>query len=686
MLRRAVPFALAVVLLSSGTAAAATPNTDPGPDEYPNVATETTVPIPMDDGIVLRATVQRPADANGVPTAKKLPVILTMTPYNKGTGQYTGLAGVPPMLIRHGYVSVFVDVRGTGNSQGSWDSFGPREQKDSQEIVTWMNKQPWSDGTFATYGPSYMAINQFLLNATHPPGLKAMFPIIPAADVYRDVVWHGGSVDAGFIPLWMGLVTALGIAPIDELQADPMEALNVLLQRVTTGTEFQTTAVSSLLTKGDLAFDGEFFKVRSPENVVNQINVPTFITGGWWDLFQRGEPRLYQRLKLPPSQKKLIMGPWYHLTAGDGLGAQGAPPNLSNLALAWFDRWVKGKQNHIEEFSPVNLYEIGSGKWASQDTYPGPVDYKRLYLQPGRALASEKPAKAQTDTVLANPINGLCTRSTAQWTAGLIVPGAQCTDDQRLYEASGLTYTTAPLKEQLRIVGPLSLTMRASTTASDTTWIATLSDVGPDGKSNPITSGWLMPSRRAIDESRSVRDKDGDLVVPFHPFTQDKLLPVKSGEVNTLNVELFGTHAVFEPGHRVRLTLTHGDLPHLLSTVPDTVNQVGAVDSVHIDPADPSFLTIGEQIAGPLTSSTRTCTSRRSFTIRLKAPRRGVSIRKATVKVGTRTVKVTRKGGRYVAKVNLKGTPKKTVTVRVKVIGSDGRTYTDTRRYKTCAR
>jgi hypothetical protein len=79
------------------------------------------------------------------------------------------------------------------------------------------------------------------------------------------------------------------------------------------------------------------------------------------------------------------------------------------------------------------------------------------------------------------------------------------------------------------------------------------------------------------------------------------LEPVVAGETETLNIEIFPTDAVIEPGHRLRLALTHGDVPHMLAATPDALNSIGAVDSVHIDPAQPSFLTL--PVAGAGTSS-----------------------------------------------------------------------------------
>ena len=106
-----------------------------------------------------------------------------------------------------------VDVRGTGGSQGSWDSFGPNEQRDGSEMVRWARTQPWSNGRIGGYGPSYMAITQLTTAARRPKGLKAIFPIVPMSDSYRDITFSGGQTNVSFIPLWLGLVTGTSLIP-----------------------------------------------------------------------------------------------------------------------------------------------------------------------------------------------------------------------------------------------------------------------------------------------------------------------------------------------------------------------------------------------------------------------------------------------------------------------------------------
>ena len=132
-------------------------------EDYPGSKVQTDVKIPMSDGVVLRADVERPVDADGNVVETPLPVLVTITAYNKtvlSTGG-AGLAGADPSyLVKRGYVQVTVDARGTGSSRGRWAAFSARENKDAGEVMNWAAEQPWSDGTTGMTGASYMGISQ----------------------------------------------------------------------------------------------------------------------------------------------------------------------------------------------------------------------------------------------------------------------------------------------------------------------------------------------------------------------------------------------------------------------------------------------------------------------------------------------------------------------------------------------
>jgi hypothetical protein len=79
----------------------------------------------------------------------------------------------------------------------------------------------------------------------------------------------------------------------------------------------------------------------------------------------------------------------------------------------------------------------------------------------------------------------------------------------------------------------------------------------------------------------------------------------------------------------------------------------------------------------------RACASRRKFRITLKAPR-GTHVLSATIAINGK-VKARVKGGRTQAPVDLRGLPKGRVKVKIAVKASDGKTYTSSRTYRTCA-
>jgi putative CocE/NonD family hydrolase len=562
------------------------------PAEFTTV-TDKDVPITMSDGVVLDSDVIRP-DKPG-----RYPVLVEQTPYNKALVDGSSSFGDLGYLAQRGYVVVVVDVRGSGGSGGQWQSFDSREQRDGYEVVDWATRQSWSDGKIGLIGPSYMGLNQLLTAAQHPPGLKAIFPVVPMADSYRDITYSGGQINVGFIPLWLGLVSGGGLVPpayaLDGNPSDLVRGLTELAGHASGIAGFQASTLLEGTTGGDQAYDGPFWKLRSPLEVVDKVNVPAFVFGGLHDLFQRGEPLVYERLKKHVNTR-LLMGPWTHVdgSTGAGLPGNGVPSSLPQIELRWFDHYLKGMETKIGSIPKVTQWAWGDERYETQADWPDPhLSPTRSYLHAGGKLDSTAPTSAEApDQFLQNPLSGICTQSTTQWTAGL-AGNTPCTQDDRVNEATsgGPKYTTAPMASDYRLDGPILADLWVSTTARDSVLTVRVTDVGPDGSSTELSNGWLAGSFRKVDPTRS-RYVNGQLIQPWHPFTRASVEPVPSGQPIELPVEIFPTNAVIKKGHSLRIDVEGGDFPHALPPAPMALNELGGVVKVLHDAQHPSYVAL----------------------------------------------------------------------------------------------
>ena len=114
-----------------------------------------------------------------------------------------------------------------------------------------------------------------------------------------------------------------------------------------------------------------------------------------------------------------------------------------------------------------------------------------------------------------------------------------------------LTWTSAPLENDVDVVGAIELQLEASATAMDTAWIATLLDVAPDDEVTEVTAGWVRASLRTVDDAAST---DGSPVLPC-----DEAVAVPVGELVSYRIPLVPNARRFGAGHRIRLVLTSDD-------------------------------------------------------------------------------------------------------------------------------
>ncbi|WAL68720.1 CocE/NonD family hydrolase [Amycolatopsis cynarae] len=564
--------------------AAGTTTWKPRPEQWHKTVTVKDLAIPMSDGTILRGDLTFPATADGKAVTQKLPVLVTITPYNKslpiGTNGGTLLGADVPAdyFVDRGYAELWVDARGTGSSEGRWSAFSERESRDAGEVVAWAHRQPWSDGDVGMQGGSYLGIEQLFAAEQQPPGLKAIFPTVPSADPYRDVAAAGGELDAAFLPQWFLLVSGTGAIPPAFSLREPQSALTMAVDHLAAGVGGTLPEVLSGALGGDVAYDGPYWAERKPITHIDKVRVPTFIVGGEYDIFQRGEPLLFEGIQRAGTPVKFIDGPWDHLQAGSGKEIGGAGyGSLAELELRWFDHWIKGMDTGLDQIAPVTYYEQGTGRWVRTDQWIASDLSAQSFQLSGSSATAVKSGGLTAGAAAAGksilqplPASGLCTRSTDQWTGGLpsvVLKDLPCWNDNRLNDASGLAFDSAPVTRTLRFQGPINARLYVSTTSGDGLLSLALEDVAPDGSVHRITGGWQSVSQRALDKAKS-RYLDGKLIQPWHPFLKSTKEALPPGTIAPVDVEIFPTGAAIQPGHRLRLAVEGFDIPHL-APLPD---------------------------------------------------------------------------------------------------------------------
>jgi predicted acyl esterase len=498
--------------------------------------------IDASDGVELRATLTSPDATTPRPT------VVEFSPYGRNSGT---------LAVGPAYNTLLVQIRGTGDSDGSFDALGPRTQKDVREVLTWACEQPWSDGKLAINGFSASAIT--IYNSLHQelPCVKAMVLRSGTYSLYRDLLMPGGISNLGPAAGVMLLIGAPALAQSADRINDPASGLAILLGLLSAGLE------------GGFAHPtlDDWWKERQFRGNANTI--PTLVIDGFFDVESRGAFQGYQELRSSGAHL-LVVG------AHDGAPAgtdDGVPE-----ANAWLDHYVRDVDTGVDEHPRVQMllsrgdredYLAGDFTRRTADDWPVPgTAWTALSFSPARSgsalslndgsLRKSRPALAVRQSyvsVLSLPTATDPATMALLGASGLnaLTTSVPILTDMTLADAAGLTFTTSPLTQDVASAGPLALRVSLSTSVRGTGIWAVLSDVSPDGVGHPLTAGRLNTDYPGVVANQSFKDQQGRIVQPFGDY--EHASPAKSLAFRRYQVEFWPVGNVFEKGHRLRVTI-----------------------------------------------------------------------------------------------------------------------------------
>ncbi len=532
--------------------------------------TKQDVMIPTRDGVKLHTEIYTPKNASG-----PLPFMITRTPYGLSDDEkgYSHLLGLYTDMWPAGYIFVMQDIRGRYGSEGQFvmqrpprDRANPKsidEGTDTYDTIDWLVKNiPNNNGRAGLAGISYGGwLTAMALLEPHP-ALKAASEQASPADMFLgDDFHHNGAFRLSY-----------GFEYAAEMETGKTDVL------------FQFDKYDTFdwyLNLGPLSnVDAKYLHGRVPtwEDYVNHPNydefwqkqafprylkdlhlsVPNLNVAGWWDQEDfYGPVKIYELLEKNDTQhfNYLIVGPWNHggweRSDGDSLGRIkfGTPTSKefrADVQAKWFAYWLKDEGQL--PFKKVRTFETGSNKWADFDAWPptSGVEQKKLYFHADGKLSFDAPDGTGAnafDSYISDPAHPVPYRHRpieetygpgSRWSTWLV-------EDQRFVDdrPDTVTWSTGALDSDVCVAGDITAHLYASTTGSDSDWVAKLIDVYPESYTpEPTMSGFELMIANDVFRGRFRN-------------SFEKPEPITPGKVTPYTIDLHTNSHCFLKGHRI---------------------------------------------------------------------------------------------------------------------------------------
>lgn len=452
--------------------------------------------LPLRDGVRLATEIILPAGDG------PWPVLLFRTPY----GRLAALVREGPNYARQGIVWVSQDFRGLHDSEGTFDFFD-HEINDGYDTVQWISEQPWCNGRVAMKGGSGPGIGAKLAMVGKPPALVAMTTSVAASNIHQYARYHGGVWRENMNDGWS---RGQGL-PVKPWPKPRTRAFDAQLQSRT-------------------------LAANATGNTVALLDV-----AGWYDIFLQSALDDFVALKNNPNNRLIIGGTGHGKLSGlqYTTAARARPP-----AAAWLTHWLKGTHPGVLKQPAIVYYLMGDptdaagpgNQWKQSDVWPVPHTPTRYYLRADGSLSAVRTDAAATLTYAYDPRNPVPTSGGAN----LFPPKGPMDQRPLANRKDVLRFTTPPLTEPLEITGKVVINLSISTDVPDTTFMAKLIDVYPDGNEALVLDSAIMARY-------------------WQGF--DKPAPLEPGRTYELAIDLWSTALVFNRGHRIAVHVTSSNSP-----------------------------------------------------------------------------------------------------------------------------
>jgi putative CocE/NonD family hydrolase len=511
--------------------------------------------MPAADGVGLATLVYLPSEEATGP----FPTVLIRTPYG-----ITRLIDEYWHYAARGFAVVLQAVRGTsytdpaGRSEGDLELM-VNEPADGKATLEWITRQPWSDGKICMQGPSYLGYTQWAAAMSGHPALRCLVPEVSMGTAFTDQPYVGGGLLVGwaYYLFWLHDRKLLpGRTWTDVLAHRPL----VTLDDYATGGNIPNWDRQVLNST-----NGPYWKGQDWHHAPIRPDLGAFMVSGWFDDDLPGTLSNWSLMaRIGTAPQRLMLGPWKHgadldrALNGYSYGLHSLRDDPWLLKQQWYDHFLKGMNNDVTK-TRVEYFVLGDNEWRTATAWP-PSDVERqtwYFHGDGRANqrftsgtltraapTGEEPAE-QYRYDPRNPVPNWMSFERMQRWEDLQTWQWDMKDLETRHDV--VTFTSAPLEQDLTIAGDILAVIHASTDVKDTDWWVHVSDVDPAGRSNRLTLGALRARFRGLEDPR-FRGQGAN-------FEREELLSGNLADVVEYRIGVKGVANTFKKGHRIRVAV-----------------------------------------------------------------------------------------------------------------------------------
>ncbi|HET8967168.1 MAG TPA: CocE/NonD family hydrolase [Candidatus Acidoferrum sp.] len=587
------------------------------------------VMIPMRDGVHLQTVILTPAGQK-----EPLPILFRRTPYGVPEKPPEQMPSSWKELAQDGYIFVIQNLRGRFKSEGNFDLTSQvdlsnpkatNETTDAYDSIEWLiHNVSNNNGRVGMYGVSYDGLTTALALLQPHPALKAMSEQASPVDQWMNDDNHRygalrESYDFEYAVMEQAdknSNTHFSFETYDSYQwylnVGPLSNINA---------KYLHGKIPYWNSTVDHPDYDEFWKKEAWVRQLHASTVPNLNVAGFWDQEDPWGPwQIFRHAAEhdPDHTNFIVAGPWFHgqwqTPKGDSIGLipfgghETAREFRENIEAPFFRYYLHGKGE-----KPVwraTTFQSGSNLWRTYAAWP-PAEGQptKVYLHVDGSLsftapsAQENPAYREYISDPANPVPYRQRPISPTYPAG----------DWRTWEVADqrfvdhrpdvLSFLSAPLDHDLTVTGPVSASLFASTSGTDSDFVVKLIDVFPDdaqknnwdpdegpkpGQYAQSLNGYQLPIAMEVRRGRYLNSFE-------HPT------PLQSNKPAQWEIPLRDRDHVFLKGHRLMVQIQSTWFP-LIDRNPQkfvpsiyqatSADFISATQRVYCSPQLPSYIVL----------------------------------------------------------------------------------------------